>query len=429
MQTGDFVQRKGVYMEDRVELSAGKKLIFSVIVISVLTLLGLGVLELGLRVWTPVALEMRMRRLEVDELQATGEEPVPQERRKARKRKFNTMYADDERLGYRLAKNFEYDWEHPEFRMLVKTNSLGLREDREFADKQALRILVLGDSFVFGLGVQRSETFQAVLERRLSKRLGQAVEVINAGVPGYGTCHERLVLEDLLPKLQPDLVLLCFYAGNDLVDNLHCMEMGVASERIVDGVFMSAKRYHVKTDELERQRRQGWKRLLLWSYAYNLLEMKLEGLMVQTGARPQPQTLYKSVYKFHRRDGSDEEQRVIAHTREQLEQMKRLCDEKSVKFAVAILPAQLQVYDELFAQQLAGFKVKAEEYVIDRPNQLIAATAADLGLPVTDLYRPFHDRRETGLYYQTDGHWTNRGHIVAGQALEQFLLPILDARH
>lgn len=411
--------------EGAIELSTGKKFVFSLIVIGIMTLVGLSILELGLRLWTPAALEMRMRRLEVDELQATGEEPVPQERRKARKRKFNTMYADDERLGYKLAKNFEYEWEHPEFKMLVKTNSLGLREDREFGDKQALRILVLGDSFVFGLGVQRSETFEAVLEQRLSTQLGQAVEVINAGVPGYGTCHERLVLEDLLPKLQPDLVLLCFYAGNDLVDNLHCLEMGVASERIVDGIFVSAKRYHVKADELERQQRQGWKRAMLWSYAYNLIEMKLEGLMVQTGATPQPQTLYKSVYKFHRKAGSDEETRVIAHTREQIEQMKRFCDDKGVKLAVAILPAQLQVYPELFAQQITGFKVKMEDYAIDRPNQLISELVAELKLPVTDLVRPLRDRREAGLYYQTDGHWTLQGHIAVSGELEKFLLPML----
>lgn len=413
-------------MTATVELSTGKKLLFSLIVISILTLFGLGILELGLRLWTPTVLEMRLRRLEVDELQAIGEEPVSQARARARKRKFNTMYADDERLGYRLAKNFEYDWEHPEFRMQVKTNSLGLREDREFGDKQALRILVLGDSFVFGLGVQRSETFQALLEQSLSKRLGRAVEVINAGVPGYGTCHERLVLEELLPKLQPDLVLLCFYAGNDLVDNLHCLEMGLASERIVNGVFTSAKRYHVKADELERQKRQGWKRLLLWSYAYNLLEMKLEWLMVQTGASPQPQTLYKSVYKFHRRAGSQEEERVIAHTREQIEQMKKLCDEKGVRLVLAILPAQLQVYPELFAQQITGLKVKAEDYAIDRPNRLIAEMAAELGLAAIDLFKPLHDRHEAGLYYQTDGHWTQQGHVVASGILEKFLLPILE---
>jgi len=51
---------------------------------------------------------------------------------------------------------------------------------------QPLRIVVLGDSLVAGLGIKPSEAFPAQLERALKER-GHAVEVINAGVSGDTT--------------------------------------------------------------------------------------------------------------------------------------------------------------------------------------------------------------------------------------------------
>ncbi len=51
---------------------------------------------------------------------------------------------------------------------------------------QPLRIVVLGDSLVAGLGLKPSEAFPAQLERALKER-GHDVEVINAGVSGDTT--------------------------------------------------------------------------------------------------------------------------------------------------------------------------------------------------------------------------------------------------
>src|SRR5262245_20239427 len=66
----------------------------------------------------------------------------------------------------------------------ARIDSLGLRGS-EIAEKSAgrTRILTLGDSYTFGSGVADDETFSAVLEKELGP---ERVEVVNAGVPGYG---------------------------------------------------------------------------------------------------------------------------------------------------------------------------------------------------------------------------------------------------
>ena len=100
----------------------------------------------------------------------------------------------------------------PAHAVAVRTNSQGFR-DREYPPKaSSFRILGLGDSFTFGFGVEEGESFLALVEDGL--RDG-AVEVINGGLVGGGPESAARLLEVEGPRLEPDLVVLGFYAGND----------------------------------------------------------------------------------------------------------------------------------------------------------------------------------------------------------------------
>ena len=77
------------------------------------------------------------------------------------------------------------------------------------APKQRLRILALGDSCTFGLGVDDHVTWPSQLERIL-RQLGWDVDVINSGVPGFTAWQGRRYLESEGLRLQPDVVVFCF---------------------------------------------------------------------------------------------------------------------------------------------------------------------------------------------------------------------------
>jgi lysophospholipase L1-like esterase len=90
---------------------------------------------------------------------------------------------------------------------------------RDHAFRGGPRVAILGDSYVFGYGVDQDETFPAQLERKL-RSSGRAVDVLNAGVPGYGARLERILLEkDVLP-LHPALVFVAVFE-NDFKDNIY----------------------------------------------------------------------------------------------------------------------------------------------------------------------------------------------------------------
>ena len=77
-----------------------------------------------------------------------------------------------------------------------------------------LRVLALGDSFAFGV-VDYEDNFLTKLEVDLSERLGRTVEVVNMGIAGIQPQDYRHLLSDDGLVLEPDLVLICLYSGND----------------------------------------------------------------------------------------------------------------------------------------------------------------------------------------------------------------------
>ncbi len=93
-------------------------------------------------------------------------------------------------------------------RATAGVNRLGFR-DREWGPRApgVRRVAVLGDSFVFGVGVRDDETLPAALGRELAAR-GERAEVLDLGIPGLNAQQEAIVAERLLPSLRPDVVVL-----------------------------------------------------------------------------------------------------------------------------------------------------------------------------------------------------------------------------
>ncbi len=104
----------------------------------------------------------------------------------------------------------------PRFQYRVRINSKGLRDREHPYEKPegVFRIALLGDSIAWGWGVDDGLCFADLVE----ERLGPGVEVINLGVPGYGTDQQLWMLEREGWRYEPDLVLLCFLM-NDIPSN------------------------------------------------------------------------------------------------------------------------------------------------------------------------------------------------------------------
>lgn len=99
----------------------------------------------------------------------------------------------------------------------VRTNGDGLRTQwtRDSFRQHTRRIAVMGDSFVFGLGVDNDKAVPAVLETLLRDRVpGDDVAVLNAGVISYSPLLERSAFRKVVRPYEPTLTILMLDLGD-----------------------------------------------------------------------------------------------------------------------------------------------------------------------------------------------------------------------
>ena len=106
-------------------------------------------------------------------------------------------------------------------------NALGFRDERtSYLDKpeRTVRIFVTGGSAAYGLGASsEAQTLSSVLERILneeaSKTTGYRYEVVNTGFPAWSTTQEKILIQQRLVDLHPDIVIM-FSGSNDVIWSL-----------------------------------------------------------------------------------------------------------------------------------------------------------------------------------------------------------------
>ncbi len=134
------------------------------------------------------------------------------------------FHTADRDLGWKLKPGVSGEWKG-EGASFVQVNSEGLR-DREHTKAKppnTLRVAVLGDSFTEAIHVPIEQTFWSKLERKLANceavKGRKKVEVINFGVQGYSTAQELVMLRKKVWDYSPDIVVLAFFIGNDVINN------------------------------------------------------------------------------------------------------------------------------------------------------------------------------------------------------------------
>jgi lysophospholipase L1-like esterase len=235
----------------------------------------------------------------------------------------------------------------------------------------APRIAILGDSYVFGHGVEEDETFAALLRKRWP-----SAEVGNFGVIGYSTDQELLLLKDTVLPLDPDLVVLCLYR-NDVLDNGQATAWGLYRKprfvRAADGTLvLESDRLDARLPFSMRLRRDLRRHFVL----YDVLAFRIAGLRAGSGET-----------------GVGDSEGL---TRDLLLEATSLCHAQNVPFLLVVLP---------------GFE---DARFLDDVPPKDAGARLDLA-PVFSRYAAEHPDSALGFTY--DSHWNPRGHRLVADAI------------
>lgn len=116
-------------------------------------------------------------------------------------------------LGWKLMPGWRGTHQHNDYVAEYSIDFRGMRNSIPPSIASLPRILVVGDSFTFGLGVGDDETFVS----RLNKA-GAGFEFVNAAIPGFAPDQVMLYLDQAVALARPDRVMFVVYLGNDLID-------------------------------------------------------------------------------------------------------------------------------------------------------------------------------------------------------------------
>jgi hypothetical protein len=354
----------------------------------------------------------------------------------------------DPEVGYQLEPDIDlvHVWDGHDSVTRIQTNHLGLRGADLPLEKAPgeYRILMLGDSYTFGYGVADQDTFAQVLERRLREAdvAGGRLRVINAGVIGYSTAQAMLQYELYGRRLDPDLVILNVFVGNDVQENL-CQELGsdLPSRRapcfaVQDGKLVQSSKPEPPPagptggDGLIAHLR-GW---LMHTQLYTLAHDRgvalltdhppLVSLLQKAGVDLRPDYLPRVVEAWYLPQNAG---RGWDLTRLLISRLNHDVADDGARFAVAIVPSRVQLIPEVY--QTSKVLYRGDDvfvrFVEDpaKPQSMLRQFLQERGIPALDhLPSMIATGAGDGLYYPSAAHWNERGHQIAAANLEDFLV-------
>lgn len=131
------------------------------------------------------------------------------------------IMVNDPDVGWIYPPNKEFSQKTKGINIQFKTNSLGFKdEDHAINNKNnALRILVIGDSFVSGTQMPVKAIFTTLLEQSLDKQFQKKFEVINEGINGWGIDQYYLDYLKYGKRFKSQIVIVNVLLQNDIYTN------------------------------------------------------------------------------------------------------------------------------------------------------------------------------------------------------------------
>jgi hypothetical protein len=311
---------------------------------------------------------------------------------------------------------------------LIETNEDGLRTpySREAFLRLEERVVVLGDSFTFGFGVQAAEAFPAVLERELRRRRGREdVGVLSTGVVSYSPLLERNLFNRIAVHYRPTLTILVLDV-TDIGDDHQYAREAVFDEQ---GSITFTVREREPHNRLRDRFAMG---KILGHYVWRLAQPL--SLIKEMFAAPPPDDA-PSYYSFAVRIGDRIETNRYFILRHPLTETAPYFEaslshiEQTAAAAAAVGSDFLLVLGPRYHHwndAECPNNWESDSYTTGEPYEFeyfrfFEEAAGRLPFPVVNLLPAFQQATESPLSFSFDPHWNRRGHALVGRTLAEVI--------
>ena len=318
-----------------------------------------------------------------------------------------------------MVPNSQAEIRQRDFAYIQHVNNLGLRGRETAVEKPAgtRRILMLGDSFTMGKGVEDDQTFSVLVERTLQASLaacgGGSIEVLNGGIDSYAPILSSLHFERELARLAPDLVVLNI-DHSDLIQEAAYRQQAV---RGPTGEIVAVPQ--VGHDSL-------YERFVSWT-SRHLFFTRLLLVYVNRAMDHRELTVRRVVNEVgretfaHTLEGDVDRTAQWNDVFESIARIKQRADSIGAGFLLATYPWAHQLGDSGWVPGRYAFMKKGER-TSDVTQRTIRERSAALGIDLFEALPVFQKYQGSEpLYFDYDPHWTPVGHRLMAEGLVQHI--------
>ena len=307
-------------------------------------------------------------------------------------------------------------------------NSRGLRTHEYAVERQGgLRVVALGDSFTWG-EVPFADTWPVRLQSQLRKTLERNdVEVISLAVPAIGPKFYLRMWELEGRKLQPDLVVVGLFVGNDLTDHSRArpktsryswlVEHSLAARAVRN--LVRVVRSGARTDAGEEQYQP---------ISSEQIGYELPGYAA--GFDPSQKVFKDEEFmriEWNRmaiclEDNRPLVWRLMRKAGPLLKELDRSVRDSGAVLVIFLIPDEFQVDDELSARLLEKNDTDPKEYVPNMPQKILMRYLSENGIHSIDGLEEFRSRSTVeNLYRPSNTHWNAAGNQLAAEMIVDYL--------
>ena len=317
------------------------------------------------------------------------------------------------------------DWD-----FTLSVSEQGLR-DRTYGPKEPneFRILLLGDSMVLGRGVHESKTIPKRLESLFTEHYDElVVSVINGGISMYCPWQSRDLFNEIGPSLEPDMVILGVFTGNDVMDTLsrHGMQQ-MAYRPGFYSQYTLLRNQRQWNYFIEYQMRRHWQTLnactqfLGWfelcsiAHALGVLSCRADDSLLDLS----PPANRNPLIELDLACWYPELQTGYDYMWQDIKGLKKDCDAHHIDFHVFAMPPAEIVYDTMWH---AATERTEKRYERGKIARLMSETAQELSIswiPVIEALLNIDQKQ--WLYIPHDGHLNEEGCLFVAEELFEWL--------
>lgn len=328
------------------------------------------------------------------------------------------LHEFDPRAGWRCKSGLDANFVQPgSFDVRIRCNADGLRggQIEQPKPRSRTRLAVLGDSFMWGFGVEDDEVFAQALARQLP-----GSDAVNLAANGYSSVQEWVRFQDDGLRFDPDVVIVGFFV-NDLDDNFDDKHGGRPVARLAPDGSLRIENLPVRTpwkSDTKQWFRQHSRLFGFLEYAFKLIgETGKRWAPHWSAPRDDPDAI-----PFRERDLYVPPTPELDHAW-QVEGLvlARIVEAQRARGGRALLlyvPGRNATRRERF-RELFGDDPGLDW---DRPAKRLRGIADDLGADFLDLDPAFRAVPDPeSLYLVNNGHWSAAGHALAARTAADFL--------